>query len=448
MVEPEQETVIRKAIVLVGPPPEGAKLEKGLSRPLLGGLTLPERIAYQLAQLGVEEVLAVGLNQDDKIYSRTPGPNITLTALGDVPLTEALNRSKGEPVLIIRADRVYHASLLFKALRGSPRNAAVAAMAAAHPETGETVPVGLAAADPERAAALLAALPGDEDQENPATQVERLIRAARAQGLLREDAMPEVGFWHPAESGTQMRAANNVLFKSLGKPLDGWVSRHFNRPVSQAVSKAICNTAWTPNQISIPVFLVGMAATAVWFTDNRIWIIVGGILFHLASVLDGVDGEIARVKFQHSKVGALMDSIMDHIVLLAYIWAAGHYVYYTEGGALVYLIFSYITVAFGVIGTALVNYEQITATRTGKPMDLSWEFEKPEHEKKVVSKIINAIKFFVSRDFDAVVLGGCAIVGFYEGIPICGIFVSTVYFTVVVGHRVVLLFRKPASTDA
>lgn len=442
--------MIRKAIVLVGPPIRGASIKRRSSLPMIGGLTLPERIVYQLAQQGVDHALLVGLDTEETIYSRTPGPDIRIEPLKEVSLRQAFDRVAEEPVLVIRADRIYHVGLLGQAIGGAPRNAAVAAITGTHPESGQTTPVGIAAVDPGRAAELLDELEAEADRRRDAalSLLEDLVEAARARGLLREDGMNRGGFWYPVESKDQMRPAVNVLFKSLGKPVDGWISRHFNRPVSQAVSKLICNTRWTPNQISIPVFLVGLAAAAVWFTDNRIWIAVGGVLFHLASVLDGVDGEIARVKFQHTKMGALMDSILDHIVLLAYIWAAGHYIYYTQGGSAVYLIFGYITVAFGVIGTALVNYDQIKKTRSGKPMDLSWEFEKPEHKKKVLSRVINAIRIFVSRDFDAVALGTCAIVGFYEGIPICGIAVSTIYFTVVVGHRLVLLFRKPASTDA
>ena len=40
---------------------------------------------------------------------------------------------------------------------------------------------------------------------------------------------------------------------------------------------------------------------------------LGGILVHVASVLDGVDGEIARLKVRASAWGALFDGVLDRL---------------------------------------------------------------------------------------------------------------------------------------
>lgn len=48
-------------------------------------------------------------------------------------------------------------------------------------------------------------------------------------------------------------------------------------------------------------------------------LIAGAILFHAASVIDGVDGEIARATKRSSEFGAKLDTIIDGITNLAFL---------------------------------------------------------------------------------------------------------------------------------
>jgi phosphatidylglycerophosphate synthase len=437
--------MIRKAVIVVGPPPQHVRLRKGMTLPLVGGLTLPERLAYQLAKEGVQQILLVGIDRALSIVSRLPGPDVSLTALGRVPLAEALVGCGEEAVLLLRADRLYDQSLLTRACRALPPNRGVIATTGTAPSGADIVPVGLAVACAPDAAWLAARMMCEDTAPGEAAgvpaAVDRLIAFARTRGLLGFDPQPDSGWWHPAASKTQLRSAERVLFHSLGKPTDGRISRRFNRPVSQAISRLICNTRWTPNQISVPVFLVGMLSAALWFTDIAVWIALGGLLFHLASVLDGVDGEIARVRFQHSKLGAVLDSILDHIVMLAFVGGAAWHIYRT-GGPLAYPLLFGLVLALAALGSAIVNYDQVTKTSTGKPTDLSWEFERPAQRQRLVSRIIQVLRPWIGRDVDAVVLGACAIVGLDEGIPLLAITATAIYFAVVVGNLIVTLRRR------
>ncbi len=48
-------------------------------------------------------------------------------------------------------------------------------------------------------------------------------------------------------------------------------------------------------------------------------LVLGGILFHFASVLDGVDGEVARLKFMSSRQGEYVDTICDSLAYVAFL---------------------------------------------------------------------------------------------------------------------------------
>ncbi len=101
------------------------------------------------------------------------------------------------------------------------------------------------------------------------------------------------------------------LFKSLGKPTDGVVSRLLNRPISRRVSRALVRLGATPNQVSMAVLLLILASLWVLTQGNYRGFVVGMLMFQLASILDGCDGEIARVRFQESRLGAWLDTGVD-----------------------------------------------------------------------------------------------------------------------------------------
>jgi len=109
----------------------------------------------------------------------------------------------------------------------------------------------------------------------------------------------------------EVPAVERQVLRSTGKPTDGLVSRMLNRPVSQLVSRLLVQTRITPNQISLVVLVV--LAVSLWTLarGSASGFVIGMLLFHLASVLDGCDGEIARVKFLESPRGALLDTSVD-----------------------------------------------------------------------------------------------------------------------------------------
>jgi phosphatidylglycerophosphate synthase len=107
------------------------------------------------------------------------------------------------------------------------------------------------------------------------------------------------------------RAAGNALLKATAKASDGWVSRHFNRPVSRAISAVLLRLGLTPTHASWLSLATGVAAA--WLAAQPSWtsLVLAGAFFHLASVVDGVDGEMARVTFSESPDGARLDAIVD-----------------------------------------------------------------------------------------------------------------------------------------
>jgi len=113
-----------------------------------------------------------------------------------------------------------------------------------------------------------------------------------------------------------------ILRRSLYKPGDGPVSHRFNRPLSTRLSIFLFkHVPWvTPNRITVISFALALAS-AFLFTQREFGF--GAVLVYVSSLLDGVDGEIARLGGKLTGFGILLDSLLDRIADVALIIGLG-----------------------------------------------------------------------------------------------------------------------------
>ena len=89
---------------------------------------------------------------------------------------------------------------------------------------------------------------------------------------------------------------------------DGIVSRYLNRPLSRPAARALVGTPVTPNSITVTTLLLAFATAAGLAAGYNI---IGGIAIQVVSVVDGVDGELARLRNATTRFGAVLDAITD-----------------------------------------------------------------------------------------------------------------------------------------
>jgi phosphatidylglycerophosphate synthase len=109
------------------------------------------------------------------------------------------------------------------------------------------------------------------------------------------------------------REATRLLFEACRKSVDGIVSRHLNRHVSLTLSRWLVDTPVTPNAMTIATFAVGLVATWLVLDASYATTAAAGVLMQLNSILDGCDGELARVRHQGSKLGQWLDTVGDDL---------------------------------------------------------------------------------------------------------------------------------------
>jgi len=133
--------------------------------------------------------------------------------------------------------------------------------------------------------------------------IRALARLGRVKAIDIGDAQ-----WVDVDDAPALREARRRLLRGLPSARDGLISRLVNRRVSVPLSGALAALPISPNAVSVTSFLVAVAA-ALGFAQGS-WL-AAGLLAQAASILDGVDGEIARLKFQASRYGAYFDAILD-----------------------------------------------------------------------------------------------------------------------------------------
>ena len=89
---------------------------------------------------------------------------------------------------------------------------------------------------------------------------------------------------------------------------DGIVSRYLNRPLSRPAARALAHTPATPNSVTLFTLALSVVAGGAAALG---WNIAGGILIQAVSVVDGVDGELARLKRMATRFGAVLDAVTD-----------------------------------------------------------------------------------------------------------------------------------------
>ncbi|MEO8602694.1 MAG: CDP-alcohol phosphatidyltransferase family protein [bacterium] len=136
----------------------------------------------------------------------------------------------------------------------------------------------------------------------------RAAAIAAAQTLSLDDAL-----CIPVADAAAADVAERALLATLGSPTDGPIAR-FDRAISTRISRYLVRTPLRPNHITTIGTLIGFSGAWCLAQGGYAWGVLGTSLFWLAVIIDGCDGEVARLKFQESRAGYLYDITTDNLV--------------------------------------------------------------------------------------------------------------------------------------
>ena len=204
-------------------------------------------------------------------------------------------------LILIDGNGMYHSSLLQKASEWNDEDAGLALMSGDKPPSIYALSVKMV-----RHLA--------EHSPTPVGSFEELEESLAAMGSVvpvpvRDD------LWQRVSTPEDRQSAEQKLNGWLVKPTDGIFART-NRRISIPISRQIIKLPITPNMVSI--FTLGVGFTSgLFFAYGGYWnALFGAFLCLFASILDGSDGEVARLTFQESDFGCWLETVCDYLFYL------------------------------------------------------------------------------------------------------------------------------------
>jgi choline kinase/phosphoglycolate phosphatase-like HAD superfamily hydrolase/phosphatidylglycerophosphate synthase len=388
----------------------GSRLRSKVSpKPLveLGGISLVERALAGARQAGFDEVVVVTGDRADEVdrhvleVSRRRG--IAVTVVHNERYREgnglsALAARDGvgyEPFALVMADHVFSPSLLQRLKQASvePGEVLVAVDTrlgrAAGVDPGDAMKVRIADGGIRAIGKQLAVYdafdvgafvcgPALFDAVEVAvaagdSSLAGAIQVLADAGVARALTIGDEEWWFDVDTPRDHRNGSRHVLRVTGKPLDGAIAARLNRTVSQRVVTPALLAVFpgiTPNQVTLIAFAVTVAAAAGFVVGAPI---AAGLLVALASVLDGSDGEVARLTYRSSPYGAFLDAVLDRAADgILFIGAAIYLATDTHLGAV--LGGAQVPLAISVSGAALVGHLLVSYTTAKAAIDLGHRY--------------------------------------------------------------------------
>ena len=159
-----------------------------------------------------------------------------------------------------------------------------------------------------------AALKFSHDNETHIGTLEQLDAWVNSNTSVEPRTVPSSS-WHKILAPEDQPAAECKLDGWLVKPTDGLWAR-MNRRISIPISHQLIKLPITPNMVSMFTLLVSFASGYYFALGGYWYMLFGAILSVWASILDGCDGEVARIKLQSSEFGCWLETICDYLYYL------------------------------------------------------------------------------------------------------------------------------------
>jgi phosphatidylglycerophosphate synthase len=172
-----------------------------------------------------------------------------------------------------------------------------------------------------------------------------------------------------------------------------------NRRVSIPISRQIIRFPITPNMVSLFTLAVSFTAGVFFAFGGYRNMLLGAILSVFASILDGCDGEVARLKLQESAFGCWLETICDYLYYL-FIFAGMTIGLVRTSATGSYLIWGGLLL-FGAVVSFVVTGLQRHRLAAGRPEQLLqiWQTRAASRRSNPLLSLGRHTEFIIRRCF-------------------------------------------------
>lgn len=189
--------------------------------------------------------------------------------------------------------------------------------------------------------------------------------------------------------------------KQILQNTTGIIARHINKKISLPISFWIArHTHLRPNQITYFNILVGLLCFPAAAHGTLFSIFLSAAILQLASVLDGVDGEVAKLTGQASYWGQWLDTFSDNVTFVAFLsgLTIGLHKLYPHASVLIMSAITFLGFAI-IILTMLIFLKK--ETNSGSFVTYDKEFLKKitKEQYGFFSTAVSYLKYAIKKDF-------------------------------------------------
>jgi phosphatidylglycerophosphate synthase len=196
--------------------------------------------------------------------------------------------------------------------------------------------------------------------------------------------------------------AETAIFADLLRGDLGFVARHINKKISFRITRDyLCRWPFTPNQVTLGAGAIGLVGCLWIATGTYVGMVLGFLLAQLQSILDGCDGELARVRFQQTAIGEWLDTIVDDVLNLALVASVGVGLAHRSGSRTSIGV-ALVACAFLLTYNVIAYRELIKQGEGGEVLKVRWWFARGQTFKSMTGSSGSTFSFLNAigkRDF-------------------------------------------------
>jgi phosphatidylglycerophosphate synthase len=388
---PKNEIVF--AIFLADGEARGGKFSPSLSR--VGTLPILLRTILAAQKAGATRIMVVAdpitkrkVQRALFFTGRLPGSVEWIEAAAGTSLSRRLlliaNKAPSQRLVLIDGNRTYHPSLVKKAAEWNDGSTTLALTSGDELAGIIALPVEMFRDFGERC-------------PMQAETLEELHTSLPEMHSVTSLAVPEEQ-WQRVNTPEDRLSAERKLDRWLVKPTDGIYAR-LNRRISIPISRQLIKFPITPNMVSIFTLGVGVASAA-FFAYGGYWsTLLGAFLCLCASILDGSDGEVARLKLQESDFGCWLETICDYAFYL-FLLVGMTIGQWRTSGTSTYLVYGGLLL-FGALASFLALGWERRRLASGRPEQLLkiWQTHAESRPSNPFLYFGRRLEFIVRRCF-------------------------------------------------
>ncbi len=154
----------------------------------------------------------------------------------------------------------------------------------------------------------------------------------------------------------RLQKREKVVVEQILQTTGGWIARHMNKPLSVPVSIFLARWGVSPNQITAFNLLLGLLSGYLAAHGSYGFLVAGALLFQLVSVIDGCDGEVAKLNKRETRFGAWFDTIGDNLSFVAFLVGVTVGVYRISHAAWILWASKISLVSFSILLSIMLSY--------------------------------------------------------------------------------------------